>query len=82
MKKIQQNIIFTSLESKLLWDYVYQLLCDQRYRDYIRWEDQDSLVFRVVDPNGLAKLWGRHKVRIQVTTRGQCDLVRLTGSDC
>ncbi|XP_008316133.1 transcription factor ETV7 isoform X1 [Cynoglossus semilaevis] len=54
-------------ESKLLWDYVYQLLCDQRYRDYIRWEDQDSLVFRVVDPNGLAKLWGRHKNRKHMT---------------
>lgn len=47
---------------RLLWDYVYQLLCDDRYRDYIRWEDEDSLIFRVVDPNGLARLWGNHKV--------------------
>ncbi|KAK7884251.1 hypothetical protein WMY93_027374 [Mugilogobius chulae] len=45
-------------ECRLLWDYVYQLLCDERYQDYIRWEDPDSLVFRVVDPNGLARLWG------------------------
>ncbi|XP_041656221.1 transcription factor ETV7 isoform X2 [Cheilinus undulatus] len=50
-------------ECRLLWDYVYQLLCDDRYKDYIRWEDRDSLVFRVVDPNGLAHLWGNHKVR-------------------
>ena len=49
-------------ECRLLWDYVYQLLCDDRYQDYIRWEDPDSLVFRVVDPNGLARLWGNHKV--------------------
>ncbi|XP_029012550.1 transcription factor ETV7 [Betta splendens] len=54
-------------ECRLLWDYVYQLLCDERYQEYIRWEDQDSLVFRVVDPNGLARLWGNHKNRDNMT---------------
>ncbi|XP_041860439.1 transcription factor ETV7 isoform X2 [Melanotaenia boesemani] len=54
-------------ECRLLWDYVYQLLCDDRYHDYIRWEDTDRLVFRVVDPNGLARLWGNHKNRDNMT---------------
>ncbi|XP_078111218.1 transcription factor ETV7 isoform X2 [Sander vitreus] len=54
-------------ECRLLWDYVYQLLCDDRYQEYIRWEDQDNLVFRVVDPNGLARLWGNHKNRDNMT---------------
>lgn len=54
-------------ECRLLWDYVYQLLCDERYQDYIRWEDPDTLVFRVVDPNGLARLWGNHKNRDNMT---------------
>ncbi|KAF7668717.1 hypothetical protein LDENG_00289690 [Lucifuga dentata] len=54
-------------ECRLLWDYVYQLLCDDRYQEYIRWENQDSLVFRVVDPNGLAHLWGNHKNRDNMT---------------
>ncbi|XP_070695788.1 transcription factor ETV7 [Pempheris klunzingeri] len=54
-------------ECRLLWDYVYQLLCDVRYQEYIRWEDQESLVFRVVDPNGLARLWGNHKNRDNMT---------------
>ncbi|XP_068607484.1 transcription factor ETV7 [Brachionichthys hirsutus] len=54
-------------ECRLLWDYVYQLLCDDRYQEYIRWEDQDSLVFKVVDPNGLARLWGNHKNRRNMT---------------
>ncbi|XP_034028406.1 transcription factor ETV7 isoform X2 [Thalassophryne amazonica] len=54
-------------ECKLLWDYVYQLLCDDRYQEYIRWEDRDSFVFRVVDPNGLAHLWGNHKNRDNMT---------------
>ncbi|XP_054464475.1 transcription factor ETV7 isoform X2 [Anoplopoma fimbria] len=54
-------------ECRLLWDYVYQLLCDDRYQEYIRWQDQDNLVFRVVDPNGLARLWGNHKNRDNMT---------------
>lgn len=54
-------------ECRLLWDYVYKLLCDDRYQEYIRWEDHESLVFRVVDPNGLARLWGNHKNRDNMT---------------
>lgn len=49
-------------DCRLLWDYVYQLLSDSRYENYIRWEDAESKVFRIMDPNGLARLWGNHKV--------------------
>ncbi|KAM8830563.1 transcription factor ETV7 isoform 2-T3 [Synchiropus picturatus] len=52
---------------RLLCDFVYQLLCDPRYQDYIRWENRDSHTFRVVDPNGLARLWGRQKNRVNMT---------------
>ncbi|XP_061668777.1 transcription factor ETV7 isoform X2 [Syngnathoides biaculeatus] len=54
-------------ECRLLWDYVYKLLSDDQYQEYIRWEDRSSRVFRVVDPNGLARLWGRHKNRDNMT---------------
>ncbi|KAI1893075.1 hypothetical protein AGOR_G00140140 [Albula goreensis] len=54
-------------DCRLLWDYVYQLLSDSRYEPFIRWEDRDSMVFRVVDPNGLARLWGNHKNRVNMT---------------
>ncbi|XP_072109390.1 transcription factor ETV7 [Mobula birostris] len=54
-------------DCRLLWDYVYQLLSDSRYQTYIRWEDKESKVFRVVDPNGLASLWGNHKNRANMT---------------
>ncbi|KAK3519393.1 hypothetical protein QTP70_026955 [Hemibagrus guttatus] len=52
---------------RLLWDYVYQLLLDTRYESYIKWEDRDAMIFRVVDPNGLARLWGNHKNRANMT---------------
>ncbi|XP_026883972.2 transcription factor ETV7 isoform X2 [Electrophorus electricus] len=54
-------------DCRLLWDYVYHLLLDSRYESYIRWEDPDAMVFRVVDPNGLARLWGNHKNRANMT---------------
>ncbi|NXT82918.1 ETV7 factor, partial [Zapornia atra] len=54
-------------DCRLLWDYVYQLLSDSRYEPYIRWEDKEAKVFRVVNPNGLAQLWGNHKNRINMT---------------
>uniref|UniRef100_W5MX22 ETS variant transcription factor 7 n=1 Tax=Lepisosteus oculatus TaxID=7918 RepID=W5MX22_LEPOC len=54
-------------DCRLLWDYVYQLLSDSRYEPYIRWEDRETMVFRVVDPNGLARLWGNHKNRANMT---------------
>ncbi|XP_041111304.1 transcription factor ETV6-like isoform X2 [Polyodon spathula] len=54
-------------DCRLLWDYVYQLLSDSRYDNYIRWEDMETKVFRIVDPNGLARLWGNHKNRTNMT---------------
>ncbi|XP_061086001.1 transcription factor ETV6 isoform X4 [Conger conger] len=54
-------------DCRLLWDYVYQLLSDSRYENFIRWEDKETKVFRIVDPNGLARLWGNHKNRTNMT---------------
>ncbi|XP_073175638.1 transcription factor ETV7 isoform X1 [Lepidochelys kempii] len=54
-------------DCRLLWDYVYQLLSDSRYEPYIKWEDKEAKIFRVVDPNGLARLWGNHKNRVNMT---------------
>ncbi|XP_074092517.1 transcription factor ETV7 [Macrotis lagotis] len=63
----QDSIDGKLADCRLLWDYVYQLLSDSRYESYIKWEDKDSKVFRVVDPNGLARLWGNHKNRVNMT---------------
>ncbi|NXW90734.1 ETV7 factor, partial [Alopecoenas beccarii] len=54
-------------DCRLLWDYVYQLLSDSRYEPYIKWEDKEAKVFRVINPNGLAQLWGNHKNRMNMT---------------
>ncbi|XP_055595770.1 ets DNA-binding protein pokkuri [Uranotaenia lowii] len=48
---------------RLLWDFLQQLLNDpsQRYSNYIAWKCRDTGVFKIVDPAGLAKLWGKQK---------------------
>jgi len=48
---------------RLLWDFLQQLLNDptQRYTNYIAWKNHDTGVFKIVDPAGLAKLWGIQK---------------------
>lgn len=63
----QQMPIGRIADCRLLWDYVYQLLSDTRYENYIRWEDPENKVFRIMDPNGLARLWGNHKNRTNMT---------------
>lgn len=54
-------------DCRLLWDYLHQLLNDKRYEAYIKWENKELKVFRVVDPNKLAALWGNHKNRPNMT---------------
>jgi len=52
-----------STNGRLLWDFLQQLLNDanQRYTAYIQWKNKDTGVFKIVDPAGLAKLWGIQK---------------------
>ncbi|KAM0729878.1 Ets DNA-binding protein pokkuri [Formica fusca] len=48
---------------RLLWDFLQQLLNDpqQRYHNFIAWKSRDTGVFKIVDPPGLARLWGIQK---------------------
>lgn len=48
---------------RLLWDFLQQLLNDpsQRYTHYIAWKSRETGVFKIVDPAGLARLWGIQK---------------------
>lgn len=52
-----------STNGRLLWDFLQQLLNDpgQRYTSYIQWKNKDTGVFKIVDPAGLARLWGIQK---------------------
>ena len=50
-------------QGRLLWDFLQVLLTDpqQRYLHLITWRDMNKGIFRIVNPSGLAKLWGIQK---------------------
>ncbi|XP_067655816.1 transcription factor ETV6-like isoform X2 [Haliotis asinina] len=54
-------------ECRLLWEFIHQLLLDNKYRDFVSWEKQDELIFRIMNPTGLAELWGHQKNRTNMT---------------
>ncbi|PSN40198.1 hypothetical protein C0J52_12886 [Blattella germanica] len=62
-KEQQQPAPNVTFNGRLLWDFLQQLLNDptQRYTNYIAWKNRDTGVFKIVDPAGLAKLWGIQK---------------------
>ncbi|XP_046394183.1 ets DNA-binding protein pokkuri [Ischnura elegans] len=66
LREIVQNSSETpepNTNGRLLWDFLQQLLNDppQRYGHFITWKNRETGVFKIVDPPGLAKLWGIQK---------------------
>lgn len=63
------NLFFLSshcliyLDGLFLWDFLLQLLNDtnDRYTQYIAWKDREAKIFEIVNPNGLARMWGVQK---------------------
>ena len=52
---------------RILWEYLYILLQDNHYNAIIRWEDSVQMVFRIVQAEKLAALWGLQKNRLGMT---------------
>ncbi|KAK3727736.1 hypothetical protein RRG08_032691 [Elysia crispata] len=52
---------------RLLWEFVYQLLQDQRFSDLVSWESQSDLTFRINNQSGLADFWGQQKNKDNMT---------------
>ena len=48
-----------SKNCRILWEYLYLLLQDNNYNGVIRWEDPIQMVFRIVQAEKLAALWGK-----------------------
>ncbi|XP_068671729.1 ETS-related transcription factor Elf-4-like [Montipora foliosa] len=49
-----------------LWEFLHHILLDKDNK-YIEWKNKTKGVFRLVDHNGLARLWGRQKNRKNMT---------------
>jgi ETS factor family protein len=47
---------------ELLWKFIVELLGDERYNpSHICWEDQDQGIFRLVQSEKVAQMWGMKK---------------------
>lgn len=56
-----------SKNCRILWEYLYLLLQNTSYSSVIRWEDETQMVFRIVQAEKLAALWGLQKNRLGMT---------------
>lgn len=52
---------------RILWEYLFTLLQDTSYSSIIRWEDRTQMVFRIIQAEKLAALWGLQKNRLGMT---------------
>lgn len=60
-------ICVSFIDCRLLWEFIYQLLQNPCYKEYVCWEKLDDYVFRINNPTGLAQLWGHQKNRTNMT---------------
>lgn len=44
-----------------LWEFVYNLLQNKDMEHVVRWEDKEKQLFRIVNTEEIARLWGNHK---------------------
>ena len=54
-----------SKNCRILWEYLFLLLQDNNYSSVIKWEDDVNMVFRIVQAEKLAALWGKIKIKFK-----------------
>ncbi|XP_022785672.1 ETS-related transcription factor Elf-1-like isoform X2 [Stylophora pistillata] len=54
------------IHCQYLWEFLHQILLEKQNK-YIAWKNQTKGVFRLLDHNGLARLWGKQKNRKNMT---------------
>ncbi|CAF0829566.1 unnamed protein product [Didymodactylos carnosus] len=52
---------------RILWEFLYILLEDPLYESIIRWENREKMIFRIIQADKLAALWGLQKNRLSMT---------------
>ena len=46
------------LDCRILWEFLFILLEDSQYESIIHWEDREKMIFRIIQADKLAALWG------------------------
>ncbi|KAK3699147.1 hypothetical protein QZH41_002464 [Actinostola sp. cb2023] len=66
-KKDDDDEDFPKANCQFLWEFLHHLLISKRYEQCIAWKNANRGIFRMVDHNMVAKLWGKHKKRKNMT---------------
>ena len=61
-------IMFLGTRGNHLWEFIRDLLKDKRYNPKIvKWENKEEGVFRFVESESVAKMWGSKKCNPRMT---------------
>ena len=52
------SLTASSVDCRILWEFLFILLEDTRYQSIIHWEDREKMIFRIIQADKLAALWG------------------------
>ena len=60
-----------SLDCRILWEFLFILLEDPHYESIIHWENREKMIFRIIQADKLAALWGKLPSIIDVQQQQQ-----------
>lgn len=64
LKRVQSNAHGKRFRGPKAWEFLARLLKDPSTNgNIIRWEDEENMVFRLVNPNEIARRWGSRQVK-------------------
>jgi len=61
-----------------LWQFLLEILSDDKYSSIIHWVQRDEGVFRFVQPKSVAQLWGKRRRRQNMTYEHLSRAMRYT----
>lgn len=74
----QTHFLISSVKSQHLWEFIYDMLKNPLYNPSIlKWENQNEGVFRFVQSESVAQLWGTLKSNENMTYEKLSRAMRL-----
>lgn len=64
-------LILFYIDCRILWEFLYILLEDPNYESIIHWENREKMIFRIIQADKLAALWGMLLYMIQNLIRNK-----------
>ncbi|KAI6201118.1 Ecdysone-induced protein 74EF [Aphelenchoides besseyi] len=53
--------------ARFLWEFLWYLLEDKKYANYIKWLDEKQGIFKLIDSKAVSHMWGCHKKKTSMS---------------